>query len=429
MSAVRVFIATTQGPAEVQRITREEPGVQSVVCLNGKALALPVSPAYDAFVRVPTGVIEAAYGHPAYRMDVSSPISEGMSWQLGALVAHGLFAAGRLAEKNEAAARAVWLTGEVDRDLCVAPAEHLSDKIRKSGRLLSELKAAGVPVTLCVPRASLAEVDSAWLESLGIGAGLCEVLRVDSAAEVLESLGLEVPTRAQVPDIARPPRPVPARRAGPWAYGLFGVVVLAVAVAAAARWEHILDPPASTARQAEPRSAPESAPAKISILAVQLRAGDGETCAAVALGAAEPVVTETALAPREIVRTGRGADLCALEYRITNRGQAAEVWVFGVRAGTGARRLNSKVLARARPLPGGESLSLDIPLPQRFEGPLMHRLAVVAAPPSDRAARDRLADFAAALGTPIEPGAWDRLLDDLAQAGPAVIEAAHELSP
>lgn len=425
MNAVRVFIATTQGPAEVQRITREEPGVQSVVCLDGKALALPVSPAYDAFVRVPTGVIEAAYGHPAYRMDVSSPISEGMSWQLGALVAHGLFAAGRLAEKNEAADRAVWLTGEVDRDLCVAPAEHLSDKIRKSGRLLSELKAAGVPVTLCVPRASLAEVDSAWLESLGIGAGLCEVLRVDSAAEVLESLGLEVPTRAQVPDIARPPRPVPARRAGPWAYGLFGVVVLAIAVAAAARWEHILDPPASTARQAEPRSAP----AEISILAVQLRAGDGETCAAVALGAAEPVVTETALAPRQIVRTGRGAELCALEYRITNRGQAAEVWVFGARAGTGARRLNSKVLARAQALPGGDSLSLDIPLPQHFEGPLMHRLAVVAVPASDRAARDRLADFAAALGTPIEPGAWDRLLGDLARAGPAVLEASHELSP
>ena len=424
MNAVRVFIATTQGPAEVQRITREEPGVQSVVCLNGKALALPVSPAYDAFVRVPTGVIEAAYGHPAYRMDVSAPISEGMSWQLGALVAHGLFAAGRLAEKNEVAARAVWLTGEVDRDLCVAPAEHLSDKIRKSGRLFSELEAAGVPVTLCVPRASLAEVDSAWLESFGIGSGLCEILLVDSAAEVLESLGLEVPTRAQVPDIARPPRP-PVRRAGPWAYGLFGVVVLAIAVAAAARWEHILGPPPSTARQAEPKSVP----AEISILAVQLRADAGETCAAVALGAADAVVTETALAPREIVRTGRGAELCALEYRITNRGEAAEVWVFGARAGTGARRLNSKVLARAQPLPGGESLSLDIPLPQRFEGPLMHRLAVVVAPASDRAARDRLSDFAAALGTPIERGEWDRLVDELAQAGPAVIEAAHELSP
>ena len=429
MNAVRVFIATTQGPAEVQRITREEPSVQSVVCLNGKAMALTVSPAYDAFVRVPTGVIEAAYGHPAYRMDVSSPISEGMSWQLGALVAHGLFAAGRLAEKNEAADRAVWLTGEVDRDLCVAPAEHLSDKIRKSGRLLSELKAAGVPVTLCVPRASLAEVDSAWLESLGIGSGRCEILRVDSAAEVLESLGLEVPTRAHVPDTARPPRAPPPRRAGPWAYGLFGIVVLAIAVGAAARWGHILGPPASTARQAEPKSAPKSAPAEISILAVQLRAGAGETCAAVALGAADAVVTETALAPREIVRTGRGAELCALEYRITNRGQAAEVWVFGVRAGTGARRLNSKVLARARPLLGGGSLSLDIPLPQRFEGPLLHRLAVVAAPASDRAARDRLAAFAAVLGTPIERGEWDRLLDELDQAGPAVIEASHELSP
>nr|MDJ0981576.1 hypothetical protein [Kiloniellales bacterium] len=132
MTKVRVFIATTEGPAEVQRITAEDPNVRSVICLDCKAVSLPISPGYDAFVRSPTGLLEAAFGHSSYRLDVAQPISSGLSWQLGVLVAHALFAAGRLAEKNQAAERAIWLTGEVDRDREVLAISHLDEKLRSS---------------------------------------------------------------------------------------------------------------------------------------------------------------------------------------------------------------------------------------------------------------------------------------------------------
>ncbi|HJP53297.1 MAG TPA: hypothetical protein QF556_01070, partial [Rhodospirillales bacterium] len=91
MNAVRVYIATTQGPSEVQRIAEEDPKVRSVVCLDGTSEALPISAAYDAFVRKPTGVIEKNFGHSVYRLDVSERISDGKSWQLGFFAAHALF--------------------------------------------------------------------------------------------------------------------------------------------------------------------------------------------------------------------------------------------------------------------------------------------------------------------------------------------------
>ncbi len=59
MNAIRLFILTTDGPVEVQRITAEDPSVKSVICLDGRAVSLPISPDYEAFVRTPTGVVEA----------------------------------------------------------------------------------------------------------------------------------------------------------------------------------------------------------------------------------------------------------------------------------------------------------------------------------------------------------------------------------
>ena len=65
MKRTAVYIATTEGPSEIQRITPEDSDVRSVICHDGKAIALPVSADYDSFVRRPTGVIEACFGHSA----------------------------------------------------------------------------------------------------------------------------------------------------------------------------------------------------------------------------------------------------------------------------------------------------------------------------------------------------------------------------
>ena len=58
-----IFIATTNGSVGIQRITKEDPDIDSVVCLDGKAMPLPISNAYQDFVRQPTGQF-ARFGAP-----------------------------------------------------------------------------------------------------------------------------------------------------------------------------------------------------------------------------------------------------------------------------------------------------------------------------------------------------------------------------
>ena len=167
MNAVRVVVLTTNGPAAVERITEEDPEVSSVICLSGKAVALPVSGAYDAFVREPTGVVQHHFGHRAYRVDVDAMIAEGYSWQLGVLAAHALDAAGRLAGKGEAADRVIWLTGEVDRDLDVLAVDHLTDKLDRAAEARIGEPDARAPLSIYVPAPNREDIDEAWLAGKG----------------------------------------------------------------------------------------------------------------------------------------------------------------------------------------------------------------------------------------------------------------------
>ena len=193
MTAIRVFIGTTEGAAQVQSITEEEAGVQSVICLNGRAVALPVSAEYDSFVRRPTGLIEAAYGHAAYRVDVSLPIEEGRSWQLGVLAAHALNATHKLATSDAPAGRVIWLTGEVDRHLRVHSVAHLSEKLRRASPLVAACEASGLPITFYVPQANFAELDSAWLRQHGFVGPRCEVVPLDQVTNLFAALKISFP--------------------------------------------------------------------------------------------------------------------------------------------------------------------------------------------------------------------------------------------
>ena len=129
---IRVLIATTRGPVEVQNITRENPAVRSVICIGGSFTALPVSPAYDAFVREPTGVVERMTGHPVYRTDVAAPIEAGESWQLGMFLAHAFHLSGVLAKPGDVAGKTILVTGGLDRDLNVTPVSHVVEKLARA---------------------------------------------------------------------------------------------------------------------------------------------------------------------------------------------------------------------------------------------------------------------------------------------------------
>ncbi len=124
MSGITIHILTTTGPATIQRIREEDSNVASVICLDGRAEALPVSQAYDAFVRKPIGIVEKLTGHNAYRMDVSARVDEGRSWQLSAYIAH---VANLRVETPDLH---IFATGEVDDSLSVRAVEHITEKLQ-----------------------------------------------------------------------------------------------------------------------------------------------------------------------------------------------------------------------------------------------------------------------------------------------------------
>jgi hypothetical protein len=186
LTQIRVYIATTEGPSEVQSLIEEDPGIHSVVCLDGKANALPISPAYNIFVRRGAGVIERDFGHPAFRLDVAEPITNGSSWQLGVYAAHALAAEERLAKLRDNADEAIWLSGEVDRELQIHPVSGIADKIQKSKDLMGAQRENAPPITLYLHPNNAEEARA----ELGSTATIIDVTTIE---ELCRKLGLPTP--------------------------------------------------------------------------------------------------------------------------------------------------------------------------------------------------------------------------------------------
>ena len=116
-------------------ITAEAPDIRSVVCLNDSYQALPISAGYDQFVRRPTGIIEKLLGPSAYRVDVSAPITQGDSWQLGLALAHILKHNDEFVDHG--GGTLIWASGEVDSQLRVNSVDHIAaTKIEASREML-----------------------------------------------------------------------------------------------------------------------------------------------------------------------------------------------------------------------------------------------------------------------------------------------------
>ncbi|RED53532.1 hypothetical protein DFP90_101323 [Aestuariispira insulae] len=192
---LRIYIATTNGPSEIQSLVEEDPDISSVVCLNGTTQSLPITPGYDAFVRKPTGVIERMTGHRVYRLDVSDPITNGESWQLGVYLAHALAAEGRLAQRGEPANGVLFVTGAVNaRDLGVEKVGHMVEKLDHTGQLMMETAGEGLPLTIFLPKADL---DQALIGKLPPNV---DVFAIENVSEALDALQMGVPEKTAAPD-------------------------------------------------------------------------------------------------------------------------------------------------------------------------------------------------------------------------------------
>lgn len=326
MNRVRVYIATTEGPAEIQRLAEEDPEVRSVICLNGTCEALPISPGYDAFVRKPTGIIERLFGHPVYRMDVSQRIGEGRSWQLGALVAHALNAAGKLAGKDDQPDHILWITGEVDSDLKIHPVEHVPEKLQQSAVLFEEIARQQQPLTLIVPAANRESVSDDRLPR-GV-----KILAIDSAAELFQTLRLKTSSNgaqsSSVPAAAENSvsEAASASRAKSTLM-VAGGLAATVAIAVAGFTFH-------ESGQNEARQVNATVVESASVVAdnetptltlYELRAPQGSNCKALRFYEIEPEQNELNPAPSGNYHSAHSDKLCGLIFKLASSGKNARL--------------------------------------------------------------------------------------------------------
>jgi hypothetical protein len=173
-----VLIATTEGAVFIQRITAEDLGVQSVICLDGTAQVLPISAAYHAFVRRGSGVIARDFGHDAFRIDVGARIDQGHSWQLPVYLAHALQAQDCLGDgRPQPGDRVLWATGEVDMDLVVRPVAGVAQKLAHAIAPVRALRERGIEVQLLLPSGNVGE-SAGQAEELGGVAGVTRLADV-----------------------------------------------------------------------------------------------------------------------------------------------------------------------------------------------------------------------------------------------------------
>lgn len=462
-SRLRVFVATTSGPVEIQRITEEDPAIDSVVCLAGKAMPLPISAGYHNFVRQPTGVIQRLFGHASWRVDLSATVEDGYSWQLGLLLGHAAVAAGRFAGdvgRDAAAGQAVIATGEVKVDLEVLAVGHVAAKLDRLVPTVRELLQAGARVTIVVPAANRADVDEGRFAAAGLDPGRCRIVYAATAADAFAALDLDPPVAGRA---ARPPVPVAAaastpgrRRAGAMlrlgiAAGatvcLLGIATWAAATAAFGDWRAMaregrlaaLDEALSAAARAGGLAGLKAnlferwldharpADAAVALRVVEYRAPEGRSCAAVRFGAAKatPQVVEKvsarALAP------ARFDGLCALEIVAEAAGEAVYLW------GRYERRLADTADGPAEDTvilgPNRGLLRWKIDLPRRLDESFDMRVVVVAARQPLDGASGWLAAMVPPPGPPGNARDWYAKARRLNARGVTLIDTAYRLSP
>ena len=409
MTRTRVYIATTEGPVAVQKITAEDPDVPSVACRDGTTEVLAISRDYTRFVDRGTGIVAALTGHGAYRLDLDRPVDGGRSWQLPVLLAHLIEAEGRLAGPDEPADLVLLATGEVDRERRVRPVGRMREKLAAAGDLIARHREDGPPLSVLLPVADRTpEIEERLPGGEDASAGTVRFIaweRVGSLAELEpRTAGAAAPAPGGSEDASR--RRLRVFRT---AVVLFLLLAAAGLGAGAAWWngprhwealrragdyaaleralqEAALPPLADRYRSGLLATAPPAESLVFSL--VERRTPDGRPCSPRIFrgmnraGGADPV--ETAVAPRKegFFRSERGASLCRVVYRVANQGERLVYLYFAVRPvlSVAAGGPDVAPFRRGAALPSGASLTLDLELDRNPDHVLGADLLVLAAP-------------------------------------------------
>jgi len=405
MSKVRVVIATSEGPVEVDRITPEE-AAQSMVCLRRTAQALPISAAYDAFVRRPSGVIDREFPRAppgAYRLDLSAPVTNGESWQLGVFVAHALAAEGRLAASGETCGTVIIATGRVDNDLQAQPVDRIAEKAHALRPLLEDLQSRGTAVRLVVPPGN-----RAGFEAAGFTDRVAPIAVANAWAACAEA-GLAPPAGKRFPGRSGPPR-MTAMAAGLLAVALAGGAIALIGperlrdmVARAPEPASLTPAPPTQPPVSSTPSVPVAAAADIavpppparmpdsampigslpaSLVVSELVAPAGTSCPQVHMGSATAIAMPVERATAESLAPGRQKPVCGLRFTVTAEKPLHVGLTLRVTSGRYVEAVRKPALLEgSAPFTGTQSWEISLPSGQA----LAYSIAAMAgeAPVSD----------------------------------------------
>ncbi|MHA1108350.1 MAG: hypothetical protein ACTSQV_04450 [Alphaproteobacteria bacterium] len=422
MKQISVHIATTDGPAGIQRITAEDPEVRSVVCLGGKAIALPISNDYDCFVRKPTGIIAACFGHSAFRVDVASEITGGLSWQLGIFTAHALAEANRLAGCDESARVALWATGEVDRDLKIGAVRDVALKLSQSKNFFARQRTEGARILIVVPTGNAAEAEDGVRDVLGADEGDVRIIAADTIADVLSALRLPFRRRFRLP--SRTSMVHYKSGSGHRRRLLAGVAVATVAIVMLGGWNRVNAP------ESAPEILPVAAAHSIETGVTVSRAPKGSSCAEVHFGRRAAAVDNQPVAGAGDLPALSTADLCDVSYRVTNGGAKRRyLWVIAARDDAAGGKFRARIFHDAKPLAAHQSIELDAMPPRRMTAPLRQEFAVLVTRPGADAGDPEIRETVRRLAAAELRADWDRLLTRAAHSGASLYRFRQEFRP
>lgn len=126
---LKVYVLTTSGVSEIIRIETQDNRLKSVMCEHARYSPLPISPDYHFFVSSPTGIIQTYFGDHSFRTEVSSPINQGLSWELGLFVAHWVSWA-NTTEGTIGQIQHVFISGRLSPSLTIHAVDSIEEKIK-----------------------------------------------------------------------------------------------------------------------------------------------------------------------------------------------------------------------------------------------------------------------------------------------------------
>jgi len=165
VNSFTVLIPTTQNVVGFTDITVEDNNVSPIVCVDNSLTPLPISADYNNFIKAPSGVVEKYTKISSYRLDLTSSIDTGDSWQLGFLAAHLINHFGTLnfSKTQELipmqSENILWCSGVINANLDLRDVLHIKTKLLNSKKIFDESIKQKKYIYLCVSRGNTREVE------------------------------------------------------------------------------------------------------------------------------------------------------------------------------------------------------------------------------------------------------------------------------